>query len=145
MASNESKAEIWGPHYWFILHEMAYHYPVAPNRITKRKYYDFILNLPMFLPDVEMGNRFSELLDRYPVTPYLDSRESFIRWTVFIHNRVNLSIGKREWSLEEYLDHQKTQYLPPQVLLFWDQIDKRNWAISVVLVFMIFVILFFRG
>ena len=28
-----------------------------------------------------------DYLDQYPVTPYLDSRESFIKWMYFIHNQ----------------------------------------------------------
>ena len=70
----------------------------------KKKYYDLIENFPLFIPIPNMGNSFSRLLDLYPVTPYLDSRESFIKWVYFIHNQVNLSIGIPEKSLEESLE-----------------------------------------
>jgi len=103
---------VWGPHYWFFLHTVAHTYPLVPNAVTKRKYYDLIQNMPLFLPDPEMGNRFSTLLDLYPVSPYLDSRDSFIRWVNFIHNKVNVALGEEELSLqdglERYLDHYKT-------------------------------------
>ena len=88
--------DIWGPHYWFFLHTLAYSYPATPNAITKRKYYDCIHNLPLFIPHDEIGNKFSRLLDKYPVTPYLDKRESFLRWVNFIHNKVNYNQGKEE-------------------------------------------------
>ena len=103
-------SEIWGPHYWFFLHTIAHSYPIHPNAVTKRKYYDFITNLPLFIPDVEICNRFANLLDKYPVTPYLDSRESFIRWTHFIHNKINLILGKEEISYLASLDAYKNQY-----------------------------------
>ena len=80
--------EVWGPHYWFVLHTIAETYPKVCNQVTKRKYYDFIMNIPMFVPDSEIGNYFSNLLDKYPVTPYLDTRESFKRWMNFIHNKI---------------------------------------------------------
>jgi hypothetical protein len=94
----------WGPQYWFVLHCMAYNYPENPNSITKRKYYDFVQNIPLFLPDQGMGDKFCVLLDKYPVSPYLDNRESFIRWMHFIHNKINVTLGKEQISLYTSLD-----------------------------------------
>jgi FAD-linked sulfhydryl oxidase len=108
---------VWGPHYWFFLHTVAESYPLTPNQVTKRKYYDLIINFPLFLPDEEIGNKFSKLLDKYPVTPYLDSRESFIRWVHFIHNKVNAILGKEEISLPLALDRYQAEYKPKAVLL----------------------------
>ena len=92
--------KIWGPHYWFFLHSVAETYPEFPNDITKRKYYDLIINMPLFIPNEKVGNRFSAMLDKYPVTPYLDCRESFIRWVNFIHNKINIYLSKDEIPLE---------------------------------------------
>ena len=41
---------IWGPHYWFFLHTIALSYPIRPNTPTKKKYYEFIQNIPLFIP-----------------------------------------------------------------------------------------------
>jgi hypothetical protein len=95
---------IWGPKFWFLIHCAAYNYPDTPNPIIKRKYYDLIQNLPLFIPDVDMGDNFSILLDKYPVSPYLCNRDSFIRWAHFIHNKVNHKLGKEEISLYSSLD-----------------------------------------
>ena len=51
--------KIWGSHFWFVLHTMSLTYPLHPNETTKKKYYDFIQNLPLFLPIAEIGNNFS--------------------------------------------------------------------------------------
>lgn len=107
--------EVWGSHYWFFLHTVAHSYPLTPNAITKRKYYDLIQNLPLFIPQVEIGNKFSELLNKYPVTPYLDSRESFVRWMHFIHNKINLILGKEEISLMEANDRYEAEYKPKNI------------------------------
>jgi len=88
--------EIWGPHYWFVLHTIALTYPLKPNDISKKKYYDFIQNLPLFIPITNIGNTFSQFIDKYPVTPYLDSRESMVKWVHFIHNKINIYLGKDE-------------------------------------------------
>ena len=85
---------VWGPHYWFVLFSMAVTYPERPNDVTIKKYYDFIQNLPLFLPNHQMGDAFSELLDKYPVSPYLDKRESFIKWVHFLHNQINLRLNR---------------------------------------------------
>ena len=120
---------VWGPRYWFFMHTVAHTYPLVPNAVTKRKYYDLIQNMPLFLPDPEMGNRFSTLLDLYPVSPYLDSRDSFIRWVHFIHNKVSVALGEEELTLpeglERYLDHYNKPV--PQALLEQPWRIKEHW------------------
>ena len=105
------KSKIWAPHFWFVLHTIAFKYPVTPNKVTKKKYYDMIINIPLFLPNKETGSEFIELLDKYPVTPYLDSREAFIKWTHFIHNRVNektnIPVTTYSIFLQDYYDKYK--------------------------------------
>jgi hypothetical protein len=136
-------SEIWGPHYWFFLHTIAHSYPNHPNAVTKRKYYDFITNLPLFIPDIEIGNRFANLLDKYPVTPYLDSRESFIRWTHFIHNKINVLLGKEEISYLASLDAYKNQYKSKSITFTerW-QMSKKYIHIAVIFI-LLFLIYFF--
>lgn len=108
---------VWGPHYWFFLHTIAHSYPKTPNEVTKRKYYDTIQNMPLFIPDSDIGDRFSQLLDKYPVSPYLGSRESFVRWVHFIHNKINVLLGKDEMSLLESVDAYFTEYRPKPIIL----------------------------
>jgi hypothetical protein len=98
--------KVWGPHYWFMLHTIAMSYPNYPNTVTKKKYYEFIQNLPMFLPIESIATDFSKLLDVYPVTPYLDSKDAFIRWMHFIHNKINEKLEKPKISLNQfYIDY----------------------------------------
>ncbi len=94
--------KIWGPHYWFFIHTVAMTYPIRPNAVTKKKYYEFIQNLPLFIPVESISGEFSKLIDKYPVTPYLDNRESLIRWTHFIHNKINQKLEKPQISLSEF-------------------------------------------
>ena len=94
--------KVWGPHYWFFIHSVAMTYPHHPNAVTKKKYYEFIQNLPLFLPVEEISSEFSKLIDKYPITPYLDNRDSFIRWTHFIHNKINQKLEKPQISLNDF-------------------------------------------
>ena len=73
----------------------------------KKKYYDVIYNLPIFIPHNDISKQFSIFLEKYPVTPYLDSKESLIKWVHFIHNKINIYLGKKELS---YLDAMNKYY-----------------------------------
>ena len=108
--------ESWGPHFWYFLHTVAYTYPEFPTQVTKRKYYDLIQNMPLFVPDLKMGDKLSEFLDRYPVSPYLDSRESFMRWVHFIHNKFNIFLGKEEISFYQGLDNYYQANMPKPII-----------------------------
>ena len=114
----ELDSEVWGPYYWFVLFTIAITYPIHPNDISKKKYYDFIQNLPLFIPVEKIGITFNELLDKYPVTPYLDSRESFIRWVHFVHNQINIKIGKNIMSLEDAMTNYYSNYKPKKAIQF---------------------------
>lgn len=131
--------EIWGPHYWFVLHTMAYTYPEYPTNVTKKKYYEFISNLPLFLPEPRMGDKFAEFLDRYPVSPFLDSRESFMRWVHFVHNKMNLHLGKEEISIYKALDEYHRAFLPRPVV---DIAKRESWQMWVYVSILISTILF---
>lgn len=114
-------SKIWGPHFWFFLHTIAYTYPEIPNDVIKRKYYDLLINFPLFIPDVKFGNEFALLLDKYPFVPYLDKRDSFIRWVNFIHNKINIILNKKEVPLLQNLD---------DYLLYYENSKKLNEEIE---------------
>jgi hypothetical protein len=109
--------KIWGPHYWFFLHTLAMTYPHHPNSVTKKKYYEFIQNLPLFIPVEEISGEFSKLVDQYPVTPYLDNRDSFVRWMHFIHNKINQKLEKPVITLSEFFVKYYDEYKSKDVKL----------------------------
>jgi len=101
---NIIEKDIWGPKYWYVLHKIVSTYPEHPTKPIRRKYYDFIMNIPMFLPDTDIGYDFQSLLDMYPVSSYLDSRNDLSRWMHFIHNQVNRNLDKPELGYEEAME-----------------------------------------
>jgi len=130
--------KVWGPHYWFFLHTVAMCYPHRPNAITKKKYYEFIHNIPMFIPVENMSSYFSQLLDQYPVSPYLDSRDAFIRWMHFIHNKINQRLEKPIISLSKFYEYYYEQYKPKD-LKMREYYKSRSKIIYLLIVF-IFII-----
>ena len=108
---------VWGPHYWFFLHTLVLSYPRHPNAVTKKKYYELIQNLPLFIPVETIGCSFEKLLDEYPVTAYLDSRESLVKWLHFIHNKINDKLEKPRISLNDFYVSYYEQYKPKDTQL----------------------------
>jgi len=104
--------KVWGPKYWFFLHTITMCYPHRPNTLTKKKYYEFIHNFHLFIPVENISSQFTKLLDEYPVTPYLDSRDSFIRWMHFIHNKINEHLEKPKISLSQFYNNYYESYKP---------------------------------
>ena len=138
-------SETWGPHYWFFLHTIAYHYPGTPTATTKRKYYDLIQNFPLFIPDQAMGNRFAEMLDKYPVTPYLDCRESFMRWVHFIHNKINVIAGNPEITLYQGLEDYNRAYLAKKTIVEQTFAEKNHIVHLVIILIIVLFIYWFNS
>ena len=102
--------KIWGPHYCFFLHTVAMTYPHHPNAVTKKKYYEFVQNLPLFIPVEQISTEFEHLIEKFPVTPYLDNRDSLVRWMHFIHNKINEKLEKPQISLNDFFVQYYNQY-----------------------------------
>lgn len=94
--------EVWGSRYWFFLRTIALTYPKYPNTITKKKYYNLFHNLSLFLPNENISKNFDKLLSLYPLTPYLNDRESLCRWLWFINNKINEYLGKPKISIDRF-------------------------------------------
>jgi FAD-linked sulfhydryl oxidase len=136
-------SKVWGPWYWGFLHTATMTYPVHPNAVTKKKYYDFINSIPLFIPVGSMSGEFSRLLENYPVSPYLDSREALVRWMHFIHNKMNERLEKPKLTLEEFLTKYYDFYKPTIVKQdHWKQIKEKGVYVFV-LSLLIFMIVYF--
>jgi len=130
---------VWGPHYWFFLHTIAYSYPTHPNATTKRKYYDLIQNMPLFIPNEDIGNKFSRLLDKYPVSPYLDKRASFMRWVNFIHNKVNYALSKEEISFADSVREYEQLYVNVHHKTFLQEYLYLSMGVISLLIFLVYL------
>ena len=134
--------EIWGPWYWNTLYTIALSYPLNPNDTTKKKYYDFMQNFPLFIPIPDIGNTFSKFLDRYPVVPYLDSRESFIKWVHFIHNKINLFVGKPEQTYYQAMNNYYGNYKLKDVKRNEERKNKHRYIFGGTVLLLISLIIF---
>ena len=103
-------ASVWGPHYWFFLDTIAMIYPTYPNDVVKKKYYNLIQNLPLFIPNYEISRNFEKILDLYPLKPYLDNKKSLIKWMNKVHNVINEKLEKPQMSLDSHYIHYYNRY-----------------------------------
>ena len=108
----------------------------------KKKYYDFIQNFPLFIPISNMGNVFSQFLDAYPVTPYLDSRESFIKWVHFIHNKINIFLGKPVISYYDAMNKYYQQYKQKNIKKLDEQKNKHKYIFFSIIFILIILIIY---
>jgi hypothetical protein len=96
---------VWGPFFWHTIHIVAIGYPKNPTYTDKKCAKEFYESLAFLLPCSVCREHYKEHLAENPLTPFLDSRTDLIKWTVTIHNKVNKSLGKKEWRLEEVLTY----------------------------------------
>ena len=96
---------IWGPHYWFTLQTIAMTYPDTPTDTIKKKYYNLFSDLPLFIPNRSMGHKFIELLDKYPIAPYLSDKLSLMKWLHFIHTKINQKLKKKQIDFKTSLEN----------------------------------------
>ena len=106
---------VWLPHLKFTLQTIAITYPSHPNDVSKKKYYDFIQNLPVFFPLEPFGKNFLKLLDKYPVTPYLSSRMSFMKWVHFILNKIHEQLEQPVDDFYDSLEKYYDEYKPKEI------------------------------
>jgi len=125
-----------------FLHTIALNYPQFPNTVSKKKYYDFVSNIPIFIPVDEISVYFSKLLDEYPVTPYLDSRDDFIRWIHFIHNKINEKIEKPKVSLNDFYIKYYNAYKPKIISLKEEFKWKEKLIYTILLISIVFLTLY---
>ena len=107
---------VWMPHLKFVLQTIAITYPRNPNDVSKKKYYEFVQNLPVFIPLNPIGKNFKTLLNKYPVTPYLSSRMSFMKWIHFIFNKINEQQDKPVIDFYDSLEKYYHNYKPKEVI-----------------------------
>lgn len=132
---------VWLPYLHFVLQTISLYYPEKPNTVTKKKYYNFINDLPLFFPEYPMGKNFIDLLDKYPVTPYLESRLSFMKWVNYIHNKIKLDLKEETTDFSKSLQAYYEKYKPKEVInRKWIKKKSKYIIFSVVLLLFVLII-----
>lgn len=95
--------EVWGPFFWHTLHIVALGYPQEPTYNDKKAAKEFFESLQTLIPCPMCREHYASHMVKLPIGPSLDSRKDLFRWTVDLHNEVNVMLGKRKYSETEVI------------------------------------------
>jgi hypothetical protein len=97
--------EVWGPFFWNTIHIAALGYPAKPSYAHKKAAKQFFESLVLLIPCPICRTHYSEYLEKYPISPHLDSRGDLFKWTHLLHNEVNKMLNKRSFTEDEVLQN----------------------------------------
>jgi hypothetical protein len=87
------------------MHIVAIGYSKHPTYTDKKCAKEFFESLVFLIPCAVCREHYKEHLTEKPITPFLDSREDLLKWTVEIHNKVNALSKKPQWTVQEVLTY----------------------------------------
>lgn len=98
------KPEVWGKHYWFVIHVAALKYPQNPTESDVEIYRTFYNNMWHFIPCAKCSSNYKNHLIELPVENHMKNNATLFQWTVDLHNIVNKSLKKPVISYKDALE-----------------------------------------
>ncbi len=92
----------WGNRQWYWYHLISYTAPEQIDISIQKIYIELLYYMTKLLPCPKCYNHFKEHVKKYPIN--FTSRNNMIKWFIDMHNEVNLSLGKKIYSIEEAND-----------------------------------------
>ena len=85
-----------------------------------------------------IATTYEKVLQKNPVSPYLDSREDFIKWVHHIHNVINVRLDKPTITLQEhYEDFLKYfESKPTRLKRLWKEKEKIIFTVAILAILM---------
>ena len=91
--------QLFGPALWGAIHYIALGAPESLDSTQQLQYKHFYTSLSQVIPCYSCRQHFQELLNTYPIDNYLGNKDTLFIWTVTVHNAVNKSLNKPEFSV----------------------------------------------
>ena len=97
------KPEIFGPPFWFTLHNGAAHYPVKASVVCMQRMKGFISGIPVMLPCETCSDHATAYIEanREKLDYIVSGRESLFEFFVSMHNYVNKRFGKPQLTVSD--------------------------------------------
>ena len=96
---------VWGPFFWHTMHIVALGYAKHPTYTDKKCAKEFYESLTFLIPCSVCREHYKEHFINSPITPFLDSKEDLLKWTIDIHNKVNKLLNKSQWTEAEVIKY----------------------------------------
>jgi len=99
---NTSDPKIWGPPFWFTLHNGAVKYPIKASPIFADRMKGFILGLPVMIPCDKCQDHATAHIEANwsRLDDVVSGRDKLFKFFVDFHNKVNKRYNKPEISYE---------------------------------------------
>ena len=96
-----SSPEIFGPAFWYTLHNGAVHYPDQPTEIARRSMFHFINSLYVMVPCVSCREHVFLFVKNSNVEYVVSSRYNLFVFYVALHNYVNKRLGRAQMTNDD--------------------------------------------
>ena len=106
--AGDSNPNVWGPHYWYNLHNSSAIYPINANPVVRNVMKSRILAIPYELPCRKCQIHASAYIQQFSdieLDNIVSTREKLFNFYVDFHNAVNIRLGKPTWSYEQAYNH----------------------------------------
>lgn len=121
---SQLRTGVWARHYWFAALTMCLSYPRNPTEHIRRQFYDLHQNLFLFIPENEDIRPYYSYIEKYPITPYLDSRDSLLQWLFFVRRQIDESVGNKYMGVDYLMAEYDAEYV------LKDDSDYRNYTLK---------------
>jgi hypothetical protein len=101
--NNMADPNVWGPAFWFTLHNGASKYPVSASPITIERMKSFIFGIPVMLPCEKCQYHATNhiMMNKNKLNQICSGRDSLFTFFVDFHNIVNKRYNKPLMSVEQ--------------------------------------------
>lgn len=105
----EHQPSEFGPHYWYMLHNMSLNYQMNPTKFARQKMRAFVEALPYLLPCKNCSEHAKEFMAGADLNKALTNRKTLFTFMWNFHNHVNKRLGKPEMSFNDALQMYKSK------------------------------------
>ncbi|NDC31406.1 MAG: hypothetical protein EBZ58_10820 [Bacteroidetes bacterium] len=101
--ANSGNPQVWGPAFWFTLHNGAVRYPIKASSICAERMKGFILGMPVMIPCEKCQDHATSHIEQnyHRLDEIVSGREQLFNFFVSFHNYVNRRYDKPEMSNED--------------------------------------------
>ena len=92
----------WGPHFWKVLHLLAFSYHPAHFEGAATKFTSTVKQICYNLPCPSCSLHAMQYIERYPIK--VGSRLEAVTWMNNFHNNVNQRLNKKVFTLQQSLE-----------------------------------------
>lgn len=101
--ANSGDPKVWGPAFWFTLHNSAARYPIKASPLCAERMKGFILGMEVMIPCENCADHATAYIEKnwHRMDEIVSGRKHLFSFFHSFHNYVNRRYGKPEMSIED--------------------------------------------